>query len=411
MRSSSIFLWLLIGVALGVTAFTVASGRAGATHARLISVFVTGAPAHPKGVRASSDIAKSRREQNVTVIAKTRPERSVARAGKSAQLATANSKPPAARTPARAVVAPVAREAKTELIPFRNSAFPHGAKLTRASSPFTIINGEQQGRQTSHGGVYWERGVHNDPRVLLHIPRHFDLKKPGVLVLFFHGHGATLERDVWRRQQTPAQVSASGVNAVLAAPQFAVDAADSSPGNLGDAGGLERFLNEADAQLAAMYGDPKAAEAFSRLPVVIVGYSGGYLPTARALERGGAANRVKGVVLLDGLYGNIDNFTTWITKNRSAFFVSSYTRSTSRHNGTLKEILASRKIPFATSVKPELEKGSVWFLSTGGDVTHRDFVTRAWAKNPVQDLLLRMKNLLPEMSGRPRRLTAAEETE
>ena len=78
-----------------------------------------------------------------------------------------------------------------------------------------------------------------DPRVLLHIPPGFDANKPSVMIVFFHGHGATLSRDVRDRQQVPAQISASGVNAVLVAPQFAVDAADSSPGKFGDPGRIQ----------------------------------------------------------------------------------------------------------------------------------------------------------------------------
>ena len=51
-------------------------------------------------------------------------------------------------------------------------------------------------------------------------PRHFDARKPGVIVVFFHGNGATLERDVRDRQLVPQQISDSGVNAVLLAPQI-----------------------------------------------------------------------------------------------------------------------------------------------------------------------------------------------
>src|SRR4029450_13009064 len=62
------------------------------------------------------------------------------------------------------------------------------------------------------------RRSYNDRRVLLHIPKAFGSGRPGLSVLFFHGHRATLERDVPDRQQVPAQISASGMNAVLVAP-------------------------------------------------------------------------------------------------------------------------------------------------------------------------------------------------
>ena len=64
------------------------------------------------------------------------------------------------------------------------------------------------------------------------------------MVVFFHGHGATLERDVRDRQRLPDQISAAGLNAVLVAPQFAFDAADSSAGKFWEPDGFKHFLDE-----------------------------------------------------------------------------------------------------------------------------------------------------------------------
>ena len=71
------------------------------------------------------------------------------------------------------------------------------------------------------------------------------------------------------------------------------------------------------------------------MPVVIVGYSGGFMPAAWSLEVGGLGNRVRGVFLLDAVYGELDKFASWIDNNRTGFFVSSYTRSTQRHDQEL----------------------------------------------------------------------------
>jgi hypothetical protein len=123
----------------------------------------------------------------------------------------------------------------------------------------------------------------------------------------------------------------------LVAPQLAVDAADSSAGKFWEPGAFKRFVGEAAGQLARLYGDRLAEQTFARMPIVIVAYSGGYLPTAWALERGGLKARVRGVVLLDGLYGELDKFANWIAGNRSAFFASIYTRLTKRHNDSSSE--------------------------------------------------------------------------
>ena len=50
------------------------------------------------------------------------------------------------------------------------------------------------------------------------------------------------------------------------------------------------------------------------MPVILVAYSGGYLPAAFALAQGGAGERVRGVVLLDALYGEEDKFADWIER-------------------------------------------------------------------------------------------------
>src|ERR1700735_3624183 len=132
-----------------------------------------------------------------------------------------------------------------------------------------------------------------------------DVRKPGVIVVFFHGNGATLERDVRDRQLVPQQISESGVNAVLLAPQLAVDAADSSAGKFWQPGGLKRFVTESADHLAELYGDPRAAKAFANMPVIIVGYSGGFVPTAWSLEVGGLGNRVRGVLPLGAGHGDV----------------------------------------------------------------------------------------------------------
>jgi hypothetical protein len=233
------------------------------------------------------------------------------------------------------------------------------------------------------------RGSYHDRRVLLHIPKDFDARRPGVMVLFFHGHRATLERDVRDRQEVPAQISASGMNAVLVAPQFAVDAADSSVGRFSQPGAVARFVAEAADKLARLHGDPLTAKTFADMRIIIVGYSGGFLPTAYSLSIGGLAkNRVRGVVLLDGVYGQLDKFATWIEDNPSSFFISSYTHLTKRHNDELEHMLAEHDVAFSRELEPDLGRGGAAFVSA--DVPHRDYVTHAWVDYPIKDIVSRL---------------------
>ena len=121
------------------------------------------------------------------------------------------------------------------------------------------------------------------------------------MVVFFHGHGANLATDVRDRQLVPAQITAAGANAVLVAPQFAVDAADSSAGKFWEPNGFKRFLDEAAVKLRATVRRSARRLTFARMPIVIVSYSGGFGPTLAVLDRGGVRSRVRGLVLLDSL--------------------------------------------------------------------------------------------------------------
>ena len=259
----------------------------------------------------------------------------------------------------------VVKQANTRLVGFDNSAFPYSGKNARGSR-------------------------YSDNRVLVHVPAGFDARKPGVIVVFFHGHGATLARDVRDRQLLPKQISDSGTNAVLVAPQLAYDAADSSAGKFWERDGLKRFLAEAAEQLADAYGDPRSEDIFANMPVVIVSYSGGFETAAWSLHVGGLGKRVIGVVLLDSLYGHLDKFASWIVKNRHAFFVSSYTAHLKRRDDELAQTLRAKGIPVQEELDGPLKPGTVAFLSTGDGVRHRDFVTFSWTRYPVKDVLLRM---------------------
>ncbi len=283
------------------------------------------------------------------------------------------------------------RQTKTKLVPFQAAPFPYHGTMPGGGAFLNVSSGGRLGHRTWTGAVHWEDEVFNDSRTLLHIPRGFDAKRPALMMVFLHGHGAKLQRDVWERQRVPDQISESGVNAVLVAPQLAVDAADSSAGKLWERGGFKRFLDEAAEELAKLHGDPRSKAAFEKMPVIIVAYSGGYVTAASCIERGGAGDRVKGIVLLDALYGDLDKFASWISTRQKAFFVSAYASSTRARNTQLAEILKGRDVSVTTKLQGPLRSGSVTFISTAPETVHRDFVTKAWAPHPITDILQRLR--------------------
>lgn len=283
------------------------------------------------------------------------------------------------------------RQGVTKLVGFDAAPFPYDGMLPGTQEPFlNTEQGEERGHRTSRGRVLLEQETFADNRVLTHIPPGFDIDRPGILVVFFHGHGAVLKRDVLQRQQVPQQITASGANAVLVAPQFAVDASDSSAGRFWEEGGFARFLDESAQRLAVLQGDPASVDKFRRMPVVVVAYSGGFVPAAYALHNGGAGDRVKGVLLLDAIYGEHEKFASWAASSKTNFLVNASTNYTKAQSTALKRMLAARDVPVSTDLKPNLSRGGAVFLSTGGEFNHRDYVTQAWTAKPIADVLSRL---------------------
>ena len=137
--------------------------------------------------------------------------------------------------------------ANVALASFENSAFPyHGVipnyQETGKTRPFLDVDDNGRlGHSSPRGGIHWEDQTYSDRSVLLAAPQSFDPARPGVIIVFFHGNMATLSRDVIARQQIVRQLADSGLNAVLVAPQLAVDAQDSSAGRFWSPGGVRRL--------------------------------------------------------------------------------------------------------------------------------------------------------------------------
>jgi hypothetical protein len=281
-------------------------------------------------------------------------------------------------------------EALTKLVAFDTAPFPyHGAQP--GGGPFLNAGGEERrAHRTNRGQILWEDQTFADNRVLLHIPAGFDPARPSVLVVFFHGWGATLSRDVLARQRVAAQVSASGANAVLIAPQFALDARDSSAGRFWQPGAFRQFLNEAARKLSREYGDPASERTFATAPIVLVAYSGGFLPAAYSLQDGGVTDRVRGVVLLDAAYGRLDTFANWTAKARSGFFLSAYTHYTQGHNAELRSMMAARGVALHNNLGSELSRGGATFIATGREASHASYVTHAWDDDPLKIILAKL---------------------
>ena len=207
----------------------------------------------------------------------------------------------------------------------RRLAVPLRGISPKTGKPFLDVERGRAARpHTARGGVLWEDATYSDRRVLLSIPRGFDLRKPSLIVVFFHGNGATLTRDVRNRQQVPRQIVESGLNAVLVAPQFAVDAADSSAGRFWEPGVFAQFMSEAAGQLARLHGDARARAVFERAPIVIAAYSGGYHPLAFVLRSAAPPSACAARSCSTRSTATTTNISTGSARRPEAFFVSTY---------------------------------------------------------------------------------------
>ena len=281
---------------------------------------------------------------------------------------------------------------KTALVPFDVTPFPYDGQVPDKNRPFldVVENGRRGHSSPRSGGTYWEDQTYSDRRVLLHIPKGFDPRRPALMVVFFHGNEATLTRDVRNRQEVPRQVTESGLNAVLVAPQFAVNALDSSAGRFWQPGVFGEFIDEAVERLTQLYGDERARGAFHGAPVVITAYSGGYNPAAFAVHSGRVDARLRGVVLFDALFGDFDKFADWLAKRPAAFFVSTFGKAARDENALLQRMLTERGVRFQTSLPANLTRGSVSFVAGDDDIKHLDFMTEAWVKDPLKVVLRRV---------------------
>jgi len=96
--------------------------------------------------------------------------------------------------------------------------------------------------------------------------------------------------------------------------------ADSSAGKFWQPGGLKRFVAESAEHLARLTGDPGAAKAFANMPVVIVGYSGGFVPAAWSLEVGGLAIACAACSCSTRFTANWTRFASWIVNQPHRLF-------------------------------------------------------------------------------------------
>ena len=224
----------------------------------------------------------------------------------------------------------------------------------------------------------------NNP-VFFEVPDNFDAAKPIHVVVYFHGdfEDETFEHVVVR-QRLAEQVAGANMNAVLVAPYFG-DVVVSNVGTFGDEDGFSAFMCEAFRHLSVLARTP--VQTFAHAPIALIAYSGGYGP-AKALFQNNAD--IESVLLLDAHYGPQKVFVdkaVEVAKSKRGVFVSAYSQDTNYRAQQFTDQLSEIGMSFERSVPDAFAPGMIVQQFVQGKDIHFDFVTKAWAENPITDFL------------------------
>lgn len=183
----------------------------------------------------------------------------------------------------------------------------------------------------AHGATAW-----TDTRVLIAVPPSFG--EGGVhVVTHLHGFYATIA-DTARDQALREQLAASGRDAVLIAPQGPEEAASGDFGQLMDAGGHARLVQDV---VSVLYRDglTPSSEVGQH---VVTAHSGGYQAAAALVRQGG----VDAVHLFDALYAESATFEGFV--QGGGLLRSSYTAAggTVDQNAALAARLTGERTTF-----------------------------------------------------------------
>ncbi|MBF0399137.1 MAG: hypothetical protein HQL90_00040 [Magnetococcales bacterium] len=277
-----------------------------------------------------------------------------------------------------------------------HAPFPYDGPVGDSGQPFFDHSDPVSGQRmhTVGEGIYYSESPHyRNNRVLIHLPPHFKPEAPFEILLFFHGHNAELNRTLVGEMALLQQLNAVDRNLLLVAPQLVLDAADSSPGKLYRSRGVDKMLRDLTQVLGEEKGESFAAR-FGRAPVLLAAFSGGYRALAYSLERGFADEqerdkRVKGVLLLDGLYGELDRYTAWLWhRNRRGFFVNLYGPSSAPFSRELEQKLEAARVPWSETLPKKIRSRAICSLMV--ETPHASIFWQGPPRWPLVEILKRL---------------------
>ena len=273
-----------------------------------------------------------------------------------------------------------------------HAPFPYSGKYEDSNVNFFDYIDPQTGQRfhtNRYGERFSEHDHYGDGRVLFHIPPHFDPERPFVYVVFFHGIFSEVRQCV-RDYRLDEQIDKSGKNVILVAPQLAKNAADSSPGKLFRRSAFRAMMQEVAGVLARRLGNEHRAH-LEGAPILLVAFSGGYKAVGSILDRGGTQSRIKGVVLFDALYADVEKFEKWIRhRSGKAFLIDIFTTGACEENSrVLSSQLLRHQLHFSTDWPSRISKRGIYLIRSETD--HMRIPIEGPPSEPLKEILRNLR--------------------
>jgi len=181
---------------------------------------------------------------------------------------------------------------------------------------------------------------YDDSTAIVIIPPGYRLVEGGNdLIIHFHGWWNDVD-SVMKSFGLVRQLLASRKNAILILAQGPYRAPDSRGGKMEDENGLRRFVEEILQILKA----ERRIDSGKIGRIILSAHSGGYRPTAFAVEKGGLSEHIRELFLFDAFYGQYEKFIPWLKQNRKNHLRSIYTGHLAADHQDFMKMLTAEKL-------------------------------------------------------------------
>lgn len=189
-------------------------------------------------------------------------------------------------------------------------------KFESSNSPFQ--HEKRLAGHTYREELYSFKDHYQDSTVLLFLPKNLKDDIPLDIVFYFHGWWNNIDTSITKFNLIN-QFLGSKKNAVLVLPEAAKNAPDSFGGKLEEKGIFEKLTSE-----VIHHTNQLTLKNFRIGNITLAGHSGGYRVISYIILHGGNVERIKNVILFDGLYADVEKYSYWIN-NYSGKFYNIYT--------------------------------------------------------------------------------------